>query len=428
MNMNAMQTVSQNKTAWMALWALLPICAGAAGFDLPDQDAFAIGRGMAFAATADNPSAIYFNPAGLTQIPGHALRAGLYGLHIQTTYESPAGRSYENEENWHALPQFYYSVRASRLPLAVGLGFFAPFGLSSQWPSETGFRTVATEGSLRYLTLNPTAALELLPNLSLGAGVTVNYARADLRQGLLWPVQPYDEFKFEGDGWDVGYNFGLLWKVHEKVALGVSFRSTTTIELKGHTSLQNSVPLPSPPAPFPVPAFAVRQPAVADFPFPLKAIFGISYRPTPRWNLEFNADYTGWERVGTVMVRQSGPVPGLMPADVPLVLNWRSSWYYEFGVTHYLENGWQLSAGYILNENSVPDAHYTPLVADLTRHFFSLGAGRRGKRFDFDVAYQFGYGPEHRVRGSAPSAIGQQADGQYEFLSHAVAVSVTRRF
>ena len=40
------------------------------GFRLPDQDAFATARGEAFVATADNPSAIYYNPAGITQIRG----------------------------------------------------------------------------------------------------------------------------------------------------------------------------------------------------------------------------------------------------------------------------------------------------------------------------------------------------------------------
>ena len=66
---------------------------------------------------------------------------------------------------------------------------------------------------------------------------------------------------------------------------------------------------------------------------------------------------------------------------------------YEFGVTRYFDNGWHASAGYVFNENSVPNAYYTPLAADLDRHFFSIGAGRKGKKFDFDVAYQFGYGP-----------------------------------
>lgn len=401
----------------------------ATGFDLPDQDAFAIGRGMAFVATADNPSAIYYNPAGLTQLKGHTLRAGLYGLYLDPTYESPGGNRYSNDRNLHALPQLYYAGRAEKIPLGYGIGLFAPFGLSSKWPQDTGFRTLATEGSLEYFTINPTIAYEVLPNLSLGAGVTANYAKVDLRQGLVWPAQGFDEFKYEGDGWDIGFNVGLLWKVTEKVNIGATYRSCTTIGTKGSTTVQNSVTLPSPPAPFEVPAFpAVNQPAQADFPVPSKVIVGISYRPTPAWNLEFNADYTDWSRLNTVTVQQAAPFPPLLPQNVPLVLNWEGSWYYEFGVTHYLDNGWSVSAGYIFNENSVPDANYTPLVADLDRHFLSIGVGHKGERFDVDVAYQFGYGPDHTVSGSAPSATGQSADGTYDFISHALAISVSWHF
>ena len=90
--------------------------------------------------------------------------------------------------------------------------------------------------------------------------------------------------------------------------------------------------------------------------------------------------------------------------------------------------GWHVSAGYIFNENSIPDSHYTPLVTDLDKHFFSIGAGFKGKRFDFDLAYQFGYGPTHTVSGSAPSLAGQTADGKYEFISHAIEASVGWHF
>ncbi len=77
---------------------------------------------------------------------------------------------------------------------------------------------------------------------------------------------------------------------------------------------------------------------------------------------------------------------------------------YEFGVTRYFDSGWHISAGYVYNENSVPNAYYSPLAADLDRHFFSVGTGYEGKRFDFDVTYQFGYGPAHTVTGSTPSS------------------------
>ena len=68
-----------------------------------------------------------------------------------------------------------------------------------------------------------------------------------------------------------------------------------------------------------------------------------------------------------------------MSQNVPTILNWQPSWLYEFGVTRYFDNGWHVSAGYVYNENSVPDAHYTPMVADLDRHFFSVGTGHKGK-------------------------------------------------
>jgi long-chain fatty acid transport protein len=262
----------------------------------------------------------------------------------------------------------------------------------------------------------------------LGAGLTINNATADLQRGIVWPAQSYDNFQFKGDGWDLGYNLGLRWQLHEKISIGISFRSPTEVHLEGNTAFHNDVPFPIPGGPT-IPAFPnQRVEATADFPFPLKSIFGVSYRPTPNWNVEFNADYTDWTQIGTVMVKQATPFPPLFSQDVALPLNWESSWYYEFGATRYLGKGWSVSAGYIYNENSVPDKNYTPLVADLDRHFLSIGTGFNGKHLGFDAAYQFGYGPTRTVEGSVPSAIGQTADGEYSFLSHAIFLTGNWKF
>jgi hypothetical protein len=69
----------------------------------------------------------------------------------------------------------------------------------------------------------------------------------------------------------------------------------------------------------------------------------------------------------------------------------------------------------------------------LDRHFFNIGAGRKGKRFDCDIAYQLGYGPTHTVSGSTPSSLagvnsGESADGKYGFNSQAVLVTVGMHF
>jgi long-chain fatty acid transport protein len=403
----------------------------ATGIRLPDQDAFATARGEAFVATADNPSAIYYNPAGLTQLEGQDLRGGVYGLYYDPRFTSPStGMTFDNQKDLHAIPQFFYSWNLDSLPLAVGLGVYSPYGQSSQWDPGTGFRKVATEGAITTYTINPTVAWRVLPNLSLGAGLRANYGEIDLEQGMFWPSQAYDQFRFKGDGWAASYDVGILWKPHEKVSLGAAFKSTTSFNVEGHTEYYNNVAYP--PGVGAVPAFpSQKSDANARFEFPLNVVCGISYRPTTNWNFEFNADYTDWSSLGTVTINQAGGGILGLPQSLPLAFNWQGSWYYEFGATRYLGSGWSVSAGYIYNENSVPDATYNPLVADLDRHFLSVGTGHKGKHFSFDVAYQFGYGPTRTVSGSASSGFAaplQTADGQYECFSHAVFVTAGWHF
>jgi long-chain fatty acid transport protein len=396
----------------------------ATGFRLPDQDGFATARGEAFVATADNASAIYYNPAGLTQLQGGNFRAGLYGIYLDPSYQRPTSSGdntvFANQAKLHAAPQMFYAYNGDNSPVAFGAGLFAPYGLGLRWPQETGFRTLGIQSALLYTTFNPVVAVKIMPTLSVAGGVTANYAQLDLEQGLFWPYSGHDDFRFRGDGWDVGYNFGALWQPHEKLSFGASFRSSTTIGFSGHTEYYNRVALGE------IPAFTPqRSGASAEFNFPLIAIVGVSYRPTPKWNFEFNADYADWSTVQTATIKQDSSA--ILPQNIPVVLDWQSSWYYEFGATRYFDNGYHVSAGYIYNENSVPDAHYTPLVADVDRHFVSVGLGHRGKRWDWDLAYQFGYGA-HTVTDSAASATGQTTDGRWQYLSHAFEATIGLRF
>ena len=50
-----------------------PAAAQAAGFGIYEQGARAMGTAGAFTARADDPSAIYFNPAGLAHLEGGSL-------------------------------------------------------------------------------------------------------------------------------------------------------------------------------------------------------------------------------------------------------------------------------------------------------------------------------------------------------------------
>jgi long-chain fatty acid transport protein len=390
----------------------------AGGFDLPDQDAFAVARGLAFVATADNPSAIFYNPAGMTQLKGNNLRLGAYNIDLVPSYQAPGGgTTFHNEKPFSTVPQFYYTYTPEDFPVSFGLGVYAPDGLSVSWPQNTGFRSVGYAASLSKITINPAIAIKVLPSLSFGAGLNLDRVDLDLQEGLSqYPNN--DEFRFKGDGYDVGYNVGLLWQPITQLSFGVAAHGETTPHLNGQTLTEINGAVP-----------ATYRSATADFTIPFKVEGGISYRPTPKWNIEFDVDYTHWSDLGTVNINQSSsPVPGLIPQTIPLVFNWDSCYYYELGATRYFNSGWNVSAGYLFNQNAVPDAHYFPVVADGDKHFFSAGVGYKGEHFTFDLAYQFGYGPDRTVSGSAVSAAGQSADGTYGYISHAVAVSLGWHF
>jgi long-chain fatty acid transport protein len=397
------------------------------GFGLPDQDAFATARGEAFVATADNASAIYYNPAGIAQLTNNNVRGGLNSVYYEPTYQRPnGGQTYYSSANFAYLPQLFYTYTASGAPLSLGLGVYAPFGGNMSWPQNTGFRSVAISGNLNYITINPVMAVKLTPTLSIGGGAMVNYGDISMFQGLR-PLAPrgVNYFNFRGDGWSAGYNVGILWQPQEKISFGATFRSSATMKFQGNTDFQLN------PGAYNSPA---QRNASASFTFPLTTVLGVSYRPTPKWNLEFDANYTGWQSFDTVTIKQSPPpVSRPFTSDIPVYLDWQASWMYEFGVTRYFDNGWHVSGGYVFNANSVPDTYYTPLAADLNRNFFSLGTGFTGKRFSFDLAYQLGFAFKREVSGSTASSkpghlSGENADGTYGFSSSAIIATVGMNF
>jgi long-chain fatty acid transport protein len=412
----------------LVILVILPGNALANGFRLPDQDAFATARGDAFAATADNPSAVYYNPAGLTQLEGNNLRAGLYEIHLDQSFQPPAtapnhGHTYFNHDNFAAVPQFFYAHTLTNLPMSLGLGVYAPYGGKSSWPKNTGFNVVAMDATLTCITINPVVALKLLPNLSVGAGVTFNYANLKIDQGLKeYPTPFANYFSFNGSGWSVGCNEGILWQPIKSVSIGATARNNCRVRLNGHTSYEQ--------LPF---VFPTTEPAELVLKFPFSLTTGISYRPTPRWNIEFDADYTDWSSFGSNNIHQAATV-WPVNADISMQMDWRPSWIYEFGATRYFDSGWQISGGIVYNENSVPNKFYSPLVADMDRYFLCIGTGYKGKQFSFDIACQFGYGPGHEVTGSQPSSTvtqsttSQNANGNYHFTSQALSASAGWKF
>lgn len=387
---------------WLAVFSA-PEARGVA-FRLPNQDPEAIARGNAFAATADNPSAIYYNPAGITQLEGHNVRVGLYAVSAGIEYTSPGGQTAQADCDFQPVPEVYYVFSPKNSDFSFGLGVYAPYGLSLDWGDNPPFRTLAIRGQVRYASINPVVAWQIHPTLSLGVGPTINWSDASFTRGI--GLVPGDTFKFDGDGTGFGFNAGLRWQPHEQWAFGVNYRSQTEIEYKGTSKTSPSPPLPA------------SASTHGSLRYPQFVVAGVSFRPTENWNLEVNVDWTDWDNVNQIVFE------GTAFGNVSLPLNYRSSFMYEFGVTRQLGNGCFVSAGYFFSENSSPDRNFTPIVPDSDLHLGSVGFGHHGKDWDWAAAYHFGYNHERVVSGSQPGG----ADGTYRTFNQAFNVAVTFKF
>lgn len=385
----------------------VPCSSLAVALRLPNQDPEAIARGNAFAATADNPSAIYYNPAGITQLEGQQARMGVYLISADTSFTSPSGAKAETDASFQGVPQVYYTISPTNFPLSFGVGVYAPEGLSLDYGTHSPLRTVAESGSLLHGCCNPVVAWRVLPNLSVGIGPNIFYSKAELAQGFT-TINPNDQFKFSGSGWGFGFNAGLLYQPLKKWSVGLNYHSAYTITYDGHTETA-----PSSPPPY-FPATSTK----ATINYPQTAVGGISFRPTENWNFEFDLDWTEWQVLKEIVFR------GTPLGNLPLVLNFHSSYMYEFGATRQLGKGFSVSAGYFYSENSSPSQNFDPIVPDVDLHLFNVGIAHRGQRWDWALSYTAAYNPGRTISNDVNSL----ANGTYKTLNNAINIAFTYKF
>ena len=367
-------------------------------------------------ATADNPSAVYHNPAGITQLSGTEILLNGYAITLENSVNSSVlGPNVDSKYQWQEVPDSFTTWHPKDSPFALGIGFYAPFGFANEFPDDSAFRTLAKKGRIQFFTANPVMAFKLTDTLSVAAGVSLNYSRAKLTRGI---VTPGDEFHIEGEGFAAGVTAGIFWQPTPQHAFGVQYFGPLDMTYHGHARTHipkfvAQVPI-APGVNLPVKVDKVDNEEDADLTiqFPQTITAGYSFRPTPDWNFEFDIEWTDWDNLNTPTIHLSEN------PDVPLVFNYESSFLYEFGVTKKFQGGWSASAGYIYSENSVPNESFNPLVADSNRHVLSAGVGQKFEHWNWYLAYQYAYGPHRRIDQQTV------ADGTYRFQSHAISLSL----
>ena len=394
----------------------------ASGFRIVDQSPRAIGQADAFVAQADDPSAIYYNPAGLTQVSNGVL-AGFSIIRPTSKYKDPSGQKESSLDRYYYPPFFYLVHDLGIKDWRFGLGVYSPFGLGVDWNSQGFSRYWSTRSRLEMLAVNPTVAVEVSPGLSLGAGASFFYSELTSarhvplvgEEGPIPGMDGYFKSIGYGDGW--GYNLGALYRFLDDHSLGLSFRSKASVKHQGNARV-SGIPL----APGIMGTVSDRFRTTIDL--PASVTFGYAWRPVPELKLEANVDWTGWKTFRELEFTFSGENPMFEDATIPR--NWRDAWFYALGADWQLSTCFSLRGGVGYMESPVPRETFDTIIPRTDQFALALGGGYQHGSFSFDLAYLGAFGRRKQVENEV--GLGVDLDGSYRTINHLVSASVAFNF
>jgi len=399
-------------------------------------DTEATGMATVFVAQADSPSAVQFNPAGLTQLKGDYVRVG-YTSAIPRNFRTDANGDTSNAQVDNFLvPNLYFVNSTKSENWKFGLGVTSPYGLGTDWADDSFARFQTTESSLQVLQINPTVAYKYNDTISLGFGIDYIMSETSSHKRIADGTGPggssgvggFGDFHAKGDddGW--GYNIGLLIKPSDKHSIGISYRSKVDLTYKGTISMTNmSSGIYS--SVFPDNYETGMESKLA---LPQTISLGYAFKPNQKWTVEADGIWTDWSCVQEDFAKytEEGDSTRLsiLNDGNPLSKNWHSTMSYGVGVKYQTTDKLVLRCGYLYAETPVPAANFEPSMIDMEVHCVSLGAGYALKKdLTVDAAYFGGFYKDRYITNDVASA-SSDLDGMYEAYVNVFSISFTRKY
>jgi long-chain fatty acid transport protein len=337
----------------------------------------------AFAAQADDPSTLHYNPAGMTQLKGLQFMAGALFIGGSTDFTSPTGVTANGDRNgtvaWPPPGHIYITANLKDLGLtalgnlSAGIGLTVPFGSLTRWPNDGPFRTATTFSTLPLQDIKPTLAYKVTENLSLGLGADIYTFSSLVGEGHVERQRiPLAGVTTELNGKDTaaGFNASLLYAALRNADgkplanIGIVYRSQATLHLSGEL-LANGAKVSDARATLVLPQ--VITGAIAIWPV----------RTSEReWKVEMDVDYVGWKSVQNLDVTLGSGATLAQPQ------NWRSTYAVMLGTEYKwlaLESlpSWvvALRGGYTNQPTQMPDLTFDPGIPSSDLHVLGGGVG-----------------------------------------------------
>jgi long-chain fatty acid transport protein len=452
---------------------LLARGASAQGFGVYEQSACVMGRaGTGVASPCSDGSSMYFNPANITRTPDVISVGGTLILPRGGFTNDATGLHTDMLDKVRPVPNFYvvkgFPMQGRVDRLSVGLGLFAPYGLTTEWSPTSEARFLGYRSDIRAVYLQPTAAIRFGERFSVGAGLDINFAHLQLKQRVDLSSQQaapgvtfanlgvatgtdFADANLSADEVHTGFHVGVGVEVTDWLDVGVRYMSRQTVSFNNGTVEISQVPtglvvpvaLPGIPAGTSVdeivaPQFTngllTNQTASTTIHLPDQFVAGVAVRATPQLTLLGDLQYTHWKLFDSVAIAFEK-----LPTEV-LHQDNHDVWDFRLGGEFAVKPSLTLRGGYYIHNGASADYAVTPNLPEGDRSSFTVGLGTRlGTSFRIDAAYQYIDQGDRRGRtvpldvsvcpGSTPCpTLVDQNNGLYQFHAHLFGATFSYEF
>ncbi|WP_437795646.1 OmpP1/FadL family transporter [Sorangium sp. So ce693] len=350
-----------------------------------------------------NPTAVYYNPAGLAESEGiHlfldgtiALRSASYTHAAAATDDVTVPQANTGKAtlfNVAAAPMLGASAKLG--DLALGAGVYVPFGGAASWDTNAAFegnrelagpvdgvqRWHSIESSLQAMFFTLAAAYKI-PSLRLSLGVSGNLIRTQVNTVRARNASGDNLLATEGrsllevSGFHASFGVGALVEaVPEQLWIGASYQSRPNVT--GGESLEGTL--------------TNRFSGVSGSPsdvelhegLPDIVRLGARFVPAERFEVRLFGDWTRWSSMENQCLTQVGAAceidrDGFAGEGARVVQNIARRWNDTFGVrvgwSHWPRPAIEFFGGVGYDSNAVPDETLDPSGVDFHDVSFSLG-------------------------------------------------------
>ncbi len=411
----------------------LGVEAHAAGTKQTENSATGMGMADARVGIVDEPSAVYYNPAAMTQLENSAVSLGIVGIFPQGEFtartdlpqgvqnpELRAGETVDADIPVSPLPHLYGVHKLPDSGVAIGLGVFIPFATSPEWPDNWAGRAAGERLRVLALAINPNIAWEIVPGLSIAGGFSLIQSSLEIERTIRGSIgDPGEDIGVEiaADGQGYQGNAAILWRAHDMVSVGVSYRTAIKVDMDGEVDF--TLPNATYAGLFP------DQDVSTSFRFPDTVNAGIGIFPTEDLKIDAEIEFNRWNVVRQLVIDFEEGVPS---QALVTQQDWENEVAYRLGADYMGSSKWNFRGGIAWDPSPTPKNRRSPISPDSDRIVTGLGATYHWKAHEFALGLQWqhfiprGVGEEEIAEGAA------DLPGDYQFDTYLAGLTWTYNF